>query len=187
MAHMAGSDDESKLIEQSLAGDLEAYAALVNQHQKMIRAMTFRMTGSLDDAEDLAQDAFLRAYQQLAAFNARSKFSTWLCQIAINLSLDWRRRENRREDIHSKWAADIVSERSPAGEFPDEHSRRVQEALNRLPVKQRAAIILTIYENQSHAEAAKTLGCAEPTISWRVFAARQKLKYLLKDLSHEET
>jgi RNA polymerase sigma-70 factor (ECF subfamily) len=63
MARMAGSNNESKLIEQSLSGDPEAYAALVNQHQKMIRAVTFRMTGSLDDAEELAQDAFLRACQ----------------------------------------------------------------------------------------------------------------------------
>ena len=129
MAHMAGSDDESKLIEQSLAGDPEAYAALVSQHQKMIRAMTFRMTGSLDDAEELAQDAFLRAYQQLGSFGGGSKFSTWLCKIAINLSLDWRRRENRRDDIHAKWAAEAVAESSPGGEFPDELSRRVQSAL----------------------------------------------------------
>jgi len=107
---MAGSDDESKLIDQSLSGDPEAYAALVNQHQTMIRAVTFRMTGSLDDAEELAQDAFLRAYQQLGSFGGGSKFSTWLCRIAINLSLDWRRRESRRDDIHSKWAAEVVSE-----------------------------------------------------------------------------
>ena len=79
MASMAGSDDESKLIESSLSGDPEAYAALVNQHQKMIRAMTFRMTGSPDDAEELAQDAFLRAYRQLGSFDGGSKFSTWLC------------------------------------------------------------------------------------------------------------
>ena len=186
MAHMAGSDDESKLIERSLSGDPEAYAALVSQHQKMIRAVTFRMTGSLDDAEELAQDAFLRAYQQLGSFSGGAKFSTWLCKIAINLSLDWRRRESRRDDIHSKWAAETVSESNPGGGFPDELSRRVQAALNRLPVKQRAAIVLTIYENQSHAEAAKTLGCTEATISWRVFAARQKLKRLLKDISHEQ-
>jgi RNA polymerase sigma-70 factor (ECF subfamily) len=182
---MAGSDDESKLIEQSLSGDPEAYAALVHQHQPMIRAVTFRMTGSLDDAEELAQDAFLRAYQQLGSFRSGSKFSTWLCKIAINLSLDWRRRENRRDDIHSKWAAETAPENNPDGGFPDELSRHVQAALNRLPAKQRAAIVLTIYENQSHAEAAKTLGCTEATISWRVFAARQKLKRLLKNLSHE--
>src|ERR1035441_3255185 len=95
MARMAGSDNESKLIEQSLSGDPEAYAALVNQHQKMVRAVAFRMTGSLDDAEELAQDAFLRAYRQLGSFNGDSKFSTWLCRIAINLSLDWRRPETQ--------------------------------------------------------------------------------------------
>ena len=185
MARMAGSDDESKLVEQSLSGDPEAYAALVHQHQPMIRAVTFRMTGSLDDAEELAQDAFLRAYQQLGSFRSGSKFSTWLCKIAINLSLDWRRRENRRDDIHSKWAAETATENNPGGGFPDELSRHVQAALNQLPAKQRAAIVLTVYENQSHAEAAKTLGCTEATISWRVFAARQKLKRLLKNLSHE--
>jgi RNA polymerase sigma-70 factor (ECF subfamily) len=187
MARMAGSNDESKLIEHSLSGDPEAYAALVAQHQIMIRAVTFRMTGSLDDAEELAQDAFLRAYRQLASFNNGSKFSTWLCKIAINLSLDWRRRERRRDDIHSEWAANAISENNPGGGFPDELSRRVQAALNHLPAKQRAAIVLTIYENQSHAEAAKMLGCTEATVSWRVFAARQKLKRLLKDLPHEQS
>ncbi|HWY30833.1 MAG TPA: RNA polymerase sigma factor [Candidatus Acidoferrum sp.] len=181
---MAGSDNECQLIEQSLAGDPEAYGALVNQHQTMIRAMAFRMTGSLDDADELAQDAFLRAYQQLATFNGDSKFSSWLCKIAINLSLDWRRREIRREQIHSKWAADTIPGDNLNDGFPDELSRRVQTALNRLPVKQRAAIVLTIYENQSHSQAAKTLGCSEATVSWRVFAARQKLKKLLRNPDH---
>jgi len=183
---MPALDDESRLVELSLSGDPEAYAALVRQHQKMIRAVTFRMTGSPDDAEELAQDAFVRAYRQLGSFNGAAKFSTWLCRIAINLSLDWRRRESRRAGLHSKWAAGAACEKEPGGGFPDELSRRVQEALNRLPAKQRAAIVLTLYENQSHAEAAKTLGCTEATVSWRVFAARQKLKRLLKDLPHEK-
>jgi RNA polymerase sigma-70 factor, ECF subfamily len=186
MAHMAGSDNESKLIDQSLSGDPEAYAALVNQHQKMIRAVAFRMTGSLDDAEELAQDAFLRAYQQLGSFNGSAKFSTWLCQIAINLSLDWRRRESRREAVHTRWATDALVEKGSEEGFPDELSRRVQAALDRLPAKQRAAIVLTVFENLSHAEAARTLGCTEATISWRVFAARQKLKKLLKSIPHEQ-
>jgi RNA polymerase sigma-70 factor (ECF subfamily) len=186
MAHMAAMDDQSRLVESSLSGDPEAYAALVRQHQQMIRAVAFRMTGSLDDAEELAQDAFLRAYRQLGSFNGHSKFSTWLCKIAINLSLDWRRRVSRRGRIHSQWAAQSAAENNPGNGFPDELSRRVQAALDRLPAKQRAAIVLTIYESQSHAEAAKTLGCTETAISWRVFAARRRLKRLLKDLPHEQ-
>jgi RNA polymerase sigma-70 factor (ECF subfamily) len=186
MARMAPPDEELDCIQNSLAGDTEAFATLVKQHQKMVHALAFRMTGSLNDAEDLAQETFLRAYQQLDSFRGESKFSTWLCQIAVNLSLNWRTRENRRSEIHSKWAENAMADNDPGDEFPDELSRRVQEALNRLPAKQRAAIVLTVYENCSHAEAAALLNCAEATISWRAFAARQKLKRLLRGISHEE-
>ena len=185
MARMA-QPDEPNWIQNSLAGDTEAYAAIVKEHQKMVHAVAFRMTGSLADAEDLTQETFLRAFRQIDSFRGESKFSTWLCQIAVNLGLNWCARENRRDDIHSEWAADAISENDSRGGFPDELSRRVQNALDRLPAKQRAAIVLTIYENQTHAEAAKTLNCTEATVSWRVFTARQKLKRLLKGISHEQ-
>jgi len=186
MARMA-PPDELNWIQNSLAGDTEAYAALVKEHQKMVHAMAFRMTGSLADAEDLTQETFLRAFRQLGSFRGESKFSTWLCQIAVNLGLNWRARENRRDGIHSEWAQNAISENDSRGGFPDELSRRVQNALDKLPAKQRAAIVLTVYEDRSHAEAAKILNCTEATISWRVFAARQKLKRLLKGISHEQT
>jgi len=182
---MAPPDDELNWIRNSLAGDMEAFTALVKLYQKMVHALAFRMTSSLDDAEDLAQETFLRAYQQLDSFRGEAKFSTWLCQITVNLSLNWRAREKRRGDVHSKWAGNLIAENDGVGEFPDELSRRVQNALNRLPAKQRAAIVLTVYENRGHAEAAKMLNCTEATISWRVFAARQKLKRWLKPVSHE--
>jgi RNA polymerase sigma-70 factor (ECF subfamily) len=105
----------------------------------------------------------------------------------VNLGLNWRARENRRDDVHSQWAKDAISENDSRGGFPDELSRRVQNALDKLPAKQRAAIVLTVYENRSHAETAKILNCTEATISWRVFAARQKLKHLLKGISHEQS
>lgn len=178
---MAGSaDNESQLIDKSLSGDPEAYAVLVNQHRIMIRAVAFRMTGSFQDAEELAQDAFVRGYHELASFKRDSAFSTWIYQIAVNLSLDWRRRENRRESIQQQWAAEVASDKGSDVVFPDEFSRRMQESLKYLPAKQRAAIVLTAYENQTHAEAAKTLGCTEATISWRLFAARRKLKRILE-------
>ena len=110
MARMAPPDDELNWIRNSLAGDTEAYAALVKQYQKMVHALAFRMTGSLDDAEDLAQETFLRAYQQLDSFRGEAKFSTWLCQIAVNLSLNWCAREKRRGDVHSKWAGNVIVE-----------------------------------------------------------------------------
>jgi RNA polymerase sigma-70 factor (ECF subfamily) len=180
---MAPLDDEPSRIQNSLAGDAEAFAALVKEHQKMVMALAFRMTGSLADAEDLAQETFLRAFRQLDSFRAEAKFSTWLCQIAVNLSLNWRARENHRGEVHSKWSDNLITE--SRDEFPDVLSGQVQRALDKLPPKQRAAIVLTVYENHSHAEAAKVLNCSEATISWRIFAARQKLKRLLKGISHE--
>jgi len=161
MARMA-PPDELKVIQSSLAGDAEAFAALVQQYQRMVFSLAYRMTGSLDDAEDLAQETFLRAFRQLDSFRAESKFSTWLCQIAVNLSLNWRTRESRRGAVHSQWAENSIVDTHPTGHFPDELSWRVQEALNRLPHKQRAAIVLTVFEERSHAEAAQLLHCRQP-------------------------
>jgi len=182
---MGAPDDELKWIHASLAGDADAYAELVRRYQKMIHAVAYRMTGSMEDSEDVAQEAFLRAYERLDSFRAEAKFSTWLCRIAVNTCLNWRTRESKRENVHKKWAADVFEEGGIAIESaPDAVSARVQAALNRLPAKQRAAIILTVYEGMNHAEAAHASGCTEATISWRVFAARNKLKRWLKARGH---
>jgi RNA polymerase sigma-70 factor (ECF subfamily) len=180
MAHMPPAD-EPENIRNSLAGDPEAFAAFVQEYQKMVFSVVFRMTGSLADTEDLTQETFLRAYQHLDSFRGQSKLSTWLCRIAVNLALNWRTREAHRDNVHTTWAENTISD--APGRFLDELSQRVQQALDKLPAKQRAAIVLTVYENQSHAEAAKVLNCTEATISWRVFAARRKLKRLLKGVT----
>ncbi len=183
---MGNVDEEQVWVLQSRKGDPAAFESLIRAHQRMVHSLTFRMTGSLDDAEDLAQETFLRAYQQLDSFRGEAKFSTWLCTIAVNLSLNWRARESRRKDIHTKWSEDAILKNDGRDEFPDELSRHVQKALDRLPAKQRAAIVLTVYDGHNHAEAAQILGCSETTVSWRVFTARQKLKRWLKPISHEQ-
>lgn len=179
---MADSGVQDQLIRDSLAGDEAAFAALVEQHQRMIHALTYRMTGSLTDAEDLAQDTFVRAYLQLEQFRGDSKFSTWLCRIAVNACLNWRQREGRRGEVHERWADETLPEgRIHAGDgSSDDRSVEVQNALDRLPAKQRAAIVLTVYEGMSHAEAAAVLGCSETTVSWRLFTARKRLRQMLE-------
>jgi len=157
----------------------------VKQHQRMVHALTYRMTGSFDDAEDLAQDTFVRALHQLESFRGEAKFSTWLCRIAMNACLNWRQREGRRDEIHRRWADDAYAPGNSADSSNEALGDQVQAALNRLPAKQRAAVILTTYEGLNHAEAARALGCTEATISWRVFAARGKLKRWLKSYVHE--
>ncbi len=181
---MVEQGTEARWIEESLAGDPEAFAALVAQHQKMIHGLTFRMTGSVADSEDLAQETFVRAFEQLGTYQGRAKFSSWLYRIAVNLCLNWRQREARQQKLHTLWAEQRTAEGQP-GDPPlgmDETSRRIQAALLRLPAKQRAAMVLTVQEGMSHAEAARVLGCSETTVSWRLFTARARLKRWLKDL-----
>ncbi|HXT10814.1 MAG TPA: RNA polymerase sigma factor [Candidatus Angelobacter sp.] len=181
---MVELDQEQHWLEQSRQGDHAAFENLIRNHQRMIHSMAYRMTGSMADAEDLAQEAFIRAFQQIDSYRGEAKFSSWLCRIAMNACLNWRQREIRRAEIHQDWAEETLRGGSEKKNVAaDEDSSRVQAALDRLPVKQRAAIILTVYEEMNHAEAARALGCTEATVSWRVFAARTKLKRWLKPAS----
>jgi RNA polymerase sigma-70 factor (ECF subfamily) len=176
---MVDTDDDQTLVSQSRDGDPAAFEALIRKHQQMIHTLTFRMTGSLADCKDLAQETFVRAYRQLDSYHGTAKFSSWLYRIAVNACLDWRRQEQRREQLHRNWSESILPTDSATGNDTDELSRAVQAALMKLPAKQRAAIVLTVYGGHNHAEAAKSLGCSETTVSWRIFSARRKLKKLL--------
>jgi RNA polymerase sigma-70 factor (ECF subfamily) len=171
-ARMADADDD--LVLQCQNGSAAAFEMLVRKHQQMIHALTFRMTGSAADAEDLAQEAFIRAYEQIGAFRSQAKFSTWLYSIAVHACLNWRRGEARRFRAEAACAGEMFVGQNEGA--PNEMAQQAQAALMKLPARQRAAIILTFYDGLSHAEAAKVLHCSETTVSWRVFAAKRKLK-----------
>ena len=172
---MERRDEELGWIRKSREGDLAAFEELVRRHQQMIHALTFRMTGSSSDAEDLAQEIFIQAFRKLSSFRGDAKFSTWLYRIGINTCLNWKKSQQRRTQLHEEWSRQT---RETGGQT-DDLAARVQEALLALPPKQRAAVILTTYEGLNHAEAARVLGCSETTVSWRVFAAHRKLRVLL--------
>jgi len=178
-ASRMGDPDES-LVVQCLNGDPAAFETLVRNHQRMIHSLTYRMTGSPADAEDLAQETFVRAYEQLAGYHGSAKFSTWLYRIAINLCFNWQQREGRRLEVHTQWAQNVAIDRPEAGAGRADLGGRVQAALLRLSAAQRAAVVLTVYDGLSHAEAARALGCSETTVSWRIFSARRKLKAWLQ-------
>ncbi len=174
-------DTDYDLVLQSQNGNPAAFETLIRNHQRMIHSLTFRMTGSTVDAEDLAQETFLRAYEQLGSFRGKAKFSTWLYRIAVNACLNWRQSEARRSRLQADCAEEISAlnghgETAPTG---NHSSQEVQSALLKLSAKQRAAIVLTVYDGLNHSEAATILGCPETTISWRVFAAKRKLKHWL--------
>jgi RNA polymerase sigma-70 factor, ECF subfamily len=175
-SHMGDTDYD--LVLQSQNGNPAAFEELIRNHQRMIHSLTFRMTGSSADAEDLAQETFIRAYAQIGSFRAAAKFSTWLYRIAVNICLNWRQSEARRFHLHANCAEEISAQHLNGENSPAKNGacEQVQSALLKLPAKQRAAIVLTVYDGLNHAEAAQILGCSETTVSWRVFAARRKLK-----------
>ncbi len=173
---MADADED--LVLQSQNGSVAAFETLIRNHQTMIHALTFRMTGSSADAEDLAQETFIRAYEQISRFNGGAKFSTWLYSIAVHACLNWRRDEARRFQAQANCAENTLTEQAGTEISPAENemAQQAQAALMKLSAKQRAAIVLTIYDGLNHAEAGKVLRCSETTVSWRVFAAKRKLK-----------
>lgn len=173
---MEEREEERDWVRRSQSGDPEAFEALVQRYQRMIHALAFRMTGSSADAEDLAQEVFIRAYRQLGSFRGDAKFSSWIYRIGVNTCLNWKKAAQRREKLHQDWADCGQTPSGPPGEL----AVRVQEALLQLPAKQRAAVVLTVYDGLNHAEAARMLGCSETTISWRIFVARKQLKRLLR-------
>ena len=175
---MADSNEDRENVRKSREGDHEAFEALVRRYQQMIHAVTYRMTGSMSDAEDLSEETFIKAFGLISQFRGEASFSSWLYRIAVNACLNWRKREQRRGEIHRDWAV-----QSESADADPELAALVQEALLQLNPEQRAAVILTTYDGMNHAEAAKVLGCSETTVSWRIFMARKKLKKLLKPIT----
>ncbi len=180
---MAEIDEETNWIALSRQGDQAAFAQLIQRHQRLIHHLAWRMTGGAAEAEDVAQETFIQAYQHLESYRGESRFSSWLCRIAINRCLTWRDRRERRHQVHMEWGRrqELSGGGGPAG-----RAEQLQEALLRLPPKQRAAVVLTSFEGLNHAEAARALGCSETTVSWRLFAARAKLRHWLARPAPEE-
>lgn len=174
---MAVPDDRLRTVECHDGGQ-EAFENLVRENQRMIHSLCYRLTGSIEEAEDLAQDTFLQAFQRRADFRGESKVSSWLYRIAINLCLNWRRLELKRAQTHQQ----LRQSEPEAAPDDSRRAQQIQDALMRLPAKQRAAIVLTTYDGLTHGEAARALRCSETTVSWRLFAARRKLKRMLRHL-----
>jgi RNA polymerase sigma-70 factor (ECF subfamily) len=160
-----------------------AFEELIREHQRMIHSLCYRMTGSLADADDLAQETFIQAYLHWDSFRRDARVSSWLYRIAVNQCLNWRKRAERRDHMYREWSQE---ERVTVPENPG-RTQHIQDALMKLNPEQRAAIVLTTYDGLSHSEAAKVLGCAQATVSWRLFAARRTLKRLLRNLDRKES
>lgn len=170
---------DNELIDLALAGDTRAFTALADRHYLTVYRYAFRWVAAREDAEDVAQEVFIKLANSLQGFNRRAAFTTWLYRITANSAKDFLRKNKR---WHHNRAAEPPDEGlaspNPGPESRSMH-RQIVAAIHRLPEKLQETTLLVFGEELSHREAAGILGCAETTVSWRIFQAKRKLKKVL--------
>lgn len=180
--------NETELLELARAGDTQAFGALIERYQRRVVGVAQAIVHNQDDAIELAQETFIRAYENLARFESRSSFSTWLYRIAANLSIDFRRREGRHTILRGEDAeTEFQRLPSPRGDSFTETSRaqlssRINEALKELTQEHRAVILLREVEGLSYDEISDVLQIPRGTVMSRLHYARGRLRELLKEL-----
>jgi RNA polymerase sigma-70 factor, ECF subfamily len=175
--------EEALLISRARDGDQDAFRQLVERYQGAVYNLAYRMLGDPGDAEDAAQEIFVRIYRQLGRYDAARKFSTWTLAIATNYCIDQLRRRRMQlvplENI-IPWAR--AREAGPEGEAITQEERdEVQRLITKLPEKYRAPLILRYFEELSCAEIADVLGMPEGTVKTQIHRARKALGKLLAE------
>jgi RNA polymerase sigma-70 factor (ECF subfamily) len=184
--------EEMELVQRARAGDLGAYDQLVQRYQERIYATVYHMTSNHEDANDLAQEAFIKGFQALKSFKGGSSFYTWVYRIAVNKTINFlKQRKNRAQmslndlDFNAEHDPDLValiSEKTPRREASlTELQEKLNEAMQKLSEPHRLVVTLHDVQGLSHEEIAKIMGCNIGTVRSRLFYARQQLQGFLAD------
>ena len=188
--------EAAAVLARARQGDSDAFRALVETHSRQVFRLAFRMTGNEQDAEDVVQESFLRAYRQLGRFESRANFGTWLYRIVSNCSVDLMRSKQARHDqVRGDSLDQDGAVELPAADAADperqaqsaEIDRRVQDALRELSPLERAAFTLRHYEGRSIEEISETLGLGTSAAKHSVFRAVKKLRLALAPLRSQES
>ena len=186
LPQIAVTDEE--LVAKTVAGDAESFNQLIKRWERPIYALAYRTIGRDEDARDVCQETFLRAFRALPGFKGQAKFSSWLYRIALNLCRDWIRRQRRApvsqmpEDMD---ATEMASEAGPVESIEDLVARRelsaiVEEAMSELSEEQRTAIILKEYHGMTFQEIADMQGCPLSTVKTRLYQGLSLLRRRLE-------
>lgn len=183
---MQSSDPDYPDVLALQGGEDEALDRLMEKHRASITAFIFRMVGDAADADELAQETFVRAYFQIRSYRPKAPFAAWLYQIARNLCRDHFRSRAYKTRLKSQSMEELQHERSTGEDtVPDalvERVEMVQSALLRIPVELRESLILTAIEGLSHEEAATRLGLTSKAVEVRCYRARKALLKALKKI-----
>ena len=185
---------DAGLIAQTLAGHDPAFDELVRRYHRQALAVAYRLLHNAEDAADVAQDAFLRAYRGLASLKDRQRFGAWLMRIVTNLALNYRRGRKNAPTASFEDLGDAAGEfrgaggqplvREPAAEsgpLSSELRAAITRAIDDLPEKQRLTLLLFTVEGMPQKDVADVVGCSVELVKWNVFQARKKLKQVLAD------
>jgi RNA polymerase sigma-70 factor (ECF subfamily) len=174
---------DNDLVRQAKRGDRAAFEQLAQRHYMTVYRAAFKWCGIREDAEDITQDVFVKVASKIGTFAGKSSFSTWLYRITMNTAMDFGRKRSTRKTHETPWGVE------PGGMNPGSSghaavvAREILEAVDALPIRQKAAALLVWAEGFTHLEAAQILECAEATVSAHLFQARKKLSHLLKETS----
>jgi RNA polymerase sigma-70 factor (ECF subfamily) len=184
--------EEEVLVKKARRGDLEAYDDLVRRYQERIYGTIYHMTANHEDANDLAQESFIKAFHALRSFKGGSSFYTWLYRIAVNKTINHlKQRKNRIHmslndlDFNTEHNPDLVALISEKTPHRDANLAELQEKLNEAMLKlsepHRLVVIMHDVQGMAHDEIAKVMDCNIGTVRSRLFYARQQLQALLSD------
>src|SRR5262245_60717790 len=185
---MTWTDEE--LVARSIGGDADSFNELVVRWERPIYALAYRTIGREDDARDVCQETFLRAYRALPGFRGQAKFSSWLYRIALNLCRDWIRRERRTPVVQAPEDVDLfalAAAAEPSESIEDlvarnDLSRAVERVMRRLPEEQRTAIVLKEFHGLTFQEIADLMHCPLSTVKTRLY---QGLSVLRRELARD--
>src|SRR5690348_15388303 len=186
---------ELDLVRRCQAGDTEAFDELVSRYRTRVYSMIYNMVHSEQDAWDLAQDSFFKAWKSINRFRGQSSFYTWIYRIVMNVTIDWLRKKRVKgaglefDDATQLRQVDPASKTLPKTEaLPfemmqrNEIRARIEKAIDQLSPEHRAVILMKEIEDMQYHEIAEALGCSIGTVMSRLFYARKKLQSLLRDI-----
>src|SRR5205823_8387287 len=184
------ASEGAAVLARARQGDSEAFRALVERHSRSVFRLAFRITGNEQDAEDVVQESFLRAYRQLGRFESRANFGTWLYRITANCAVDLMRARQARHDQARGESLDDAAAADERSDRPDperlsgsaEIRQRVSAAMAALSPLERAAFTLRHYEGRTIDEISRTLGLGTSAAKHSVFRAVRKLRAALEPI-----
>jgi len=190
--HAAEASVDLALVRRVQAGDIRAFDLLIQKYRERLFAIIYNLTANREDASDLAQEAFIRAFRSIGRFKGDSSFFTWLYRIAVNASLTHIKRtrmrrffsfENLGEEVSQSELAEALADKfqSDKPTLVKELQEKLNEALQRLSLNHRTVVILFEIEGLSHQEIAQVMECSEGTVRSRLHYAKQQLQSYLQD------